>query len=262
MLHVTIAGRQAAPPLVITHDLGECAAAMADAVRRFSTTFRVYAIDLLGHGLSPRLTANQIDKVFESSVTQLKKTIGSLGFDQPPLFYGHSLGAALGTAIAARHRSAFTAMVLEDPAWLSSEQRSRHARAAQARINLTNRAETNPEELLADHDLISPDWAMTERIGIITGHLQVDPNFLRTGVTTFPEPWQELASTIRIPTLVHSSDSPEAYLGQGGIAAVDLLDNPYLTTKLSPGFGHDIRRAAPDTFHRGANAFFNGVVAV
>ena len=92
--------------------------------------------------------------------------------------------------------------------------------------------------------------------------MHVDTNFLRTGITTFHEPWQELASVIRIPTLVQSSDSPDAYLGQAGIAAVGMLDNPHLTTKLSPGYGHYIRRSAPDTFHRGANAFFNAALAV
>ena len=48
------------PTVVLLHGLGDSGDCWPDAVRRWSPTYRVVGLDLLGHGRSPRFTPEQL----------------------------------------------------------------------------------------------------------------------------------------------------------------------------------------------------------
>src|SRR6476661_7368723 len=50
----------AAPTLVLLHGLGDSGDCWPDAVRRWSTDYRVVGVDLLGHGRSPRFAPSEL----------------------------------------------------------------------------------------------------------------------------------------------------------------------------------------------------------
>lgn len=76
--------------------------------------YRAYALDLLGHGESPR--PNGFDGYhYHSLYSHLCDWIAGLELDQPPVLIGHSLGGCLSLQYALDHQERVKALVLADP---------------------------------------------------------------------------------------------------------------------------------------------------
>jgi len=108
-LHVRRWG-QRGPFIVMLHGLGASGRFWRPIAEGLSDQYRVVAPDLLGFGLSPW---PNVDYTVEEHLDALDVTLAAEQFDrQPLLLVGHSLGASLALAWAARHPSRCAGLVL------------------------------------------------------------------------------------------------------------------------------------------------------
>ena len=90
------------PPLVIVHGLYGDSVSMAPLAEKFADTFRVIAIDALGHGASPR----PVGFTLEDQALAINALIESLGYDSVTL-----LGVSMGSYLAAQTAILYPARV-------------------------------------------------------------------------------------------------------------------------------------------------------
>lgn len=86
------------PPLVLVHGITESSAMWAPLVADLATTHDVIAVDLRGHGRSPK--GDGYDPM--TLATDVHDTITALGVEAPTLI-GHSLGGVVVSAYAAAY---------------------------------------------------------------------------------------------------------------------------------------------------------------
>lgn len=111
--HYRLEGPADALPLVLVHGatvpLWEFDFLVPELVR---AGFRTLRFDLYGHGLSDRPAVDYTLELFERQTLELLEAVG---FPQPAAILGHSLGAAVASAIAARQPARVDRLVLVAP---------------------------------------------------------------------------------------------------------------------------------------------------
>lgn len=109
-----ISGASDAPALVLLHGLGDDGGTWEVVGAEFGRHFRVFAIDLRGHGLSDRPGAYS----FELMRDDVLGVMDQLGLDQVNLL-GHSMGGTVAYLIAEEEPGRIERLVLEDtpPPW-------------------------------------------------------------------------------------------------------------------------------------------------
>src|SRR6476469_4791349 len=90
-LAYTRSGRPDAPPVLLLHALGSSAATWDAVVPALADTFRVYALDLRGHGHS----ADPRRHSFELMRDDVVGFLDALGLDRVTVV-GHSMGGMVG----------------------------------------------------------------------------------------------------------------------------------------------------------------------
>ena len=113
--HYVVAGE--GRPLLLIHGLGASAATWRDNIGPLSETFRVYAVDMPGHGDSDKL---DVDYSTDNIVRYLAQLTETLSIDRPAMI-GHSISGALGIVAALRHPDLFSSLVLVGSAGLGKE---------------------------------------------------------------------------------------------------------------------------------------------
>jgi len=128
--HYRIDGASGATPLVLVHGatvpLWEFDFLVPELLRAGFQTLR---FDLYGHGLSDRPA---VDYTLDLFVAQTLELLAAVAFPQPAAILGHSLGAAIAAAVAARAPDAVGEIVLVAPL-LNFNARSKWARAFKRR---------------------------------------------------------------------------------------------------------------------------------
>ena len=105
-------------PLLLLHGLGASVATWRDNIGPLSQAFRVYALDLPGHGDSDK---PDIDYNADNRVLQfIARTVESIGMDRPAII-GSSIGGALALMMALRHPDMVSRLVLVDSASLGRD---------------------------------------------------------------------------------------------------------------------------------------------
>ena len=234
------------PTLLALHGLTDSGPCWADLVERLGSSYRIVAPDALGHGESDRFTPEQLasDDPIEPMYESLETLLAELG---PSLLIGHSMGAALGGALAARRPDLVRAAVLEDPGWMDElpwgdPEEVTAERVADARFARDD-ADAAIEQCRAEH----PTWPESELRPWAQAKADADEDFLRAGVALLRTPWREIVSAIRPPTLVVTGDR-EVILNpvtRGEIAEL----NPALDVRVVEGAAHCVRRDRGDAFH-------------
>ena len=114
------------PPMIFVH--GWCCdrSHFAPQFDHFATRHAVVAMDLRGHGDSGRPEARSGSYDMDVLAGDVLSVAGAVGFDRPVLV-GHSLGALIGLACAAR-AGAIRALVMVDPAPITNERAKRFFR--------------------------------------------------------------------------------------------------------------------------------------
>lgn len=104
-------GPAKAPPAVLLHALGMDSSDWAHVAAALTPSWRVYALDLRGHGASARPGSYTIEEV----TADLAAFLDALDLDSVVLG-GHSIGAPPSYLYAARHPGRVARLFLEDPA--------------------------------------------------------------------------------------------------------------------------------------------------
>ncbi|MFN8592082.1 MAG: alpha/beta hydrolase [Thermomicrobiales bacterium] len=104
------AGR-AAPPVVLLHGIGSRAQSWWPVTDSLADRFRVYAVDLRGHGSSGKPEQGYL---FEDYAADLDAILDTLALEEPRIV-GASLGALITLIWASARPGRAAALVLEDP---------------------------------------------------------------------------------------------------------------------------------------------------
>lgn len=237
--------------LILCHGVTDSAASLDELIRRFSTTHRVVAFDSLGHGHSPSFTGETLADPIEAARLALEQSIAPLVAKYGrAIAVGHSMGAALLSRAAADHPEWFTGLILEDPAWLTTEQAARYRANGPAEAKRIGDMVGRERETIDTINVDYPLWPRTELAGWLQAKLNVDLDFVATGAVGYTEPWQTWLGELTVPTLVLSSDGDDTLLNRDGLRLIDSLANPALTTMFVPGLRHTMRRDNPAAFHQ------------
>ena len=114
-------------PLVLLHGVGLNADAWDGQVDLLSEHFELIAIDMPGHGQSPRLVSANALQDYSNSIIEAIKSL-----DEPVLLAGHSMGAMIALDIAVRYPEQVLAVAALNAVYQRSEEASKavHSRAA------------------------------------------------------------------------------------------------------------------------------------
>ncbi len=233
-------GNPAAPALLLVHGLTESAAAWPDAVARWSSRYHVLAVDLRGHGASPRWDDDSLTRAPQTMQEDLERVISSL--PEPPVVVAHSLGGLMSLRVGVARPDQVRALVLEDvarptghwgPASWFVEHQERFLDAFAADGGAAERERMRHETSWSDAEI--EEWARCKE--------QVDRRFIREGTYLGEADLVSAVNQLTIPTL---------YLApRHGDMAPDPSDvtNPLVRLVLIDGVGHCVRRDAPETYH-------------
>ncbi len=238
--------------VVLLHGLGDSGDCWPDAVRRWSPTYRVMGVDLLGHGRSPRFTGAQLaspdpmEEMYAATEATLARVAAAQG--GPVLVVGHSMGGGLAGALAARRPDLVAATVLEDPAWRDPAERVQPRGIVHERIAECRAFADDPDAQLAKGRADNPTWPDVELGPWVESKAQVDLAFLDLGIANLLEPWDDLTSAISVPTLVLLAERGGPVSPAVRLRAAE-LGNPQVEIRVVDGAGHCVRRDRPDAFH-------------
>lgn len=104
------AGDPDAPPVVLLHALGDDRSGWDRVTRELADTYRVYALDLRGHGRSDWPGTYS----FEAMRDDVAGFLDALAIDRAVLV-GHSMGAGVAGMVAQQRPHQVAALVLEEP---------------------------------------------------------------------------------------------------------------------------------------------------
>ena len=240
-----------APDVVLLHGLTEAGTAWPDAVARWGASWRMHAPDQRGHGTSPRVATEDLDRLLDVLVDDLLTLLDDL--PAPAAVVGHSLGGRVAVVAALRRSERFACLVLEEPALDAgpigydrvdadrfAEEQERFLAtfddgAAAAEIVRMRSATTWTEAEIIE-------WAACKRLvdRRMIAHLSLGA-VRRTASL----------DALQVPTLVIAA--------AGGPLAPDpaQVTNPFVRVELLDGVGHCVRRDAPDRFHAIVDPFLN-----
>lgn len=226
------------PALLLVHGLTEAGTAWPHAVERWSPTWHVHAVDLRGHGGSPRFDTAAASRMLDTFVNDLVETLRALG---PATVIGHSLGGRVAAIAATRAPDLVRALVLEDPALTQGTVTPPGFADEQHTFldRFDNPADAGREKVLMRRNTTWTDdeidrWA--ECKPHVDRHM-IDQ--LELGQVNASDVFTEL----RCPTLVlYDADGPFAKHSVP-------TSNPSVDVRYLDGVSHCIRRDDPTTYH-------------
>jgi pimeloyl-ACP methyl ester carboxylesterase len=213
--------------------------------------YRVLAVDLRGHGASPRTVPSL--SITDLAADVAETVAAELGADPPQsprpaveLLVGHSLGALVALQLVTADPGFARRLVLEDPPGPNSFDWAEVADGVEADTHL---AATDPAALRRDLEAANPTWRPGEAERRVADLVDCDGQAiaaaLRDGVP-FDLPAALLAAT-PLPILMLLADEALGSLltGLDRKAAVEALPNG--TTRVLPA-GHSAHREALDAW--------------
>ncbi|MFI6770749.1 type I polyketide synthase [Streptomyces sp. NPDC050355] len=243
-------GHPDSPPVVLLHANAASAASWQRVAAALTDRFRVYALDLRGHGSSfrpaPALGAYGLRAVADDVLAFLE----AMGLHRP-LLIGHSWGAAVALVLAAGAETglpcpALWGLVLEDPPTeLSPAATGRHLRDLLRATGLS--VDVLRETIAVAH----PNWDETDVASLAEGLSQADPAVVRGLMADGARsgPLMPLLARLGVPVLLLRAD-PRC----GGL----LADEDWKAARRSlppgsialdlPGVPHEVHRAELDRF--------------
>ena len=107
-------GEPGAPPMVLLHGLTEAGTTWPDAVAHWGAGWRMLAVDLRGHGESPRFRDDQLADTAAVVLDDVLRVLD--GVAGRVALVGHSYGALFALKAALARPDRVRGVVLEDPA--------------------------------------------------------------------------------------------------------------------------------------------------
>ena len=240
------------PTLVLLHGLGDSGDCWPDAVRRWSPTWRMVGVDLLGHGRSPRFTAQQrsapdpLEEMYAAAEATVARIVAVAG--RRAVLVGHSMGGGIAGALASRRPDLVQAAVLEEPAWRDPELRVQPEQVVRDRIAECQDFAADPGGQRAKGRADNPTWPEIELDPWTESKSEVDLDFLALGIANLLEPWDDIVRRITVPVLaIRGSDS--ALITTQIADRARALGNQHLELVTVDGANHCVRRDQPDAYH-------------
>ena len=252
--------------IIAIHGLAESAATLTAAARHWRAAgFRVLAVDVRGHGESPRWTPELLrEHPGDVIVRDLERTLDPLVFDidvdidHAPIFvYGHSSGGSAAAALAADRIASVTAVVLEDPFWRLPVTRHQDREVArEATANLARLQGMSDRERQAEQASREPQWRAEELPAWSLAKERTDIRLVENGDVIPSTPWP------RILEVLHAADIPvliiTGTISIGTTEAHQEIDRAHGAEVLVyEGATHFVRRDMPERFLADVDAFLS-----
>ena len=106
-----VEGPESGPPLILFHGVLRTWQDYVPLIPSFGWRWQVFAMDHRGHGKSQRASGKYQVRDFVRDAVQFVRDI----VEEPVVIYGHSLGAMVAAAVAARLPDKVRGIVMEDP---------------------------------------------------------------------------------------------------------------------------------------------------
>ena len=210
------------------------------------------AVDLRGHGDSPRFTEPELGRAPRVWLDDLLEVL--VEFPSPPVAVGHSLGALLVLRAAATRPELVRGIVLEDPARPAGNWRPDPKLVREQELFLDGFARGTAAEKARMR--VDTRWTHAEIDAWADCKPQVDRRMIREGLYLGSDDWAELFTRVAVPTLLVLP-----FDGGTSSAAID-LGNPLVEERAVPGVGHCVRRDDPGTYHAVVDPFLERVSPV
>lgn len=211
--------------------------------------FRCYAVDLLGHGNSPK--PDEIEAYhFDSLSWHFSHWFETLALAQPAVLIGHSLGGFLSLHHAARYPESVSELILIDP-FYDSKQLSPLLRAVNRRPSLVEKAMRLIPPWVVNkvmHWDLKPmnGYSQSVRRQIAEDYKRVSPHFIQ--ITHSLPDWDSAMEKIEHSTLVLWGDSDITLKPQSFPKLVERL--PGAESQVISDCGHQPHLAKPETFNQ------------
>ena len=212
--------------------------------------YRVLAVDLRGHGVSPRTQAglsvsDLADDVAETVEAGTATAAGAVPVVRVDLLVGHSLGALVALELVGRRPGFARRLVVEDPPGSGSIDWAALAAGIEAD---TRRAVTDPDALRRDLEAANPAWPPGEAERRVADLADCDGQAiaaaLRPGVR-FDLPALLAAAPLPVLLLLAEEALGSSLHGLDRKAAIEAMRDG--TTRVLPA-GHSVHREALDTW--------------
>ncbi len=235
--------------MVLLHGLTESGAAWPDAVRRWQGAYHLVAVDLRGHGLSPRFDDEQLRRtcvVWVSDVVDLLRSM-----EGPHVLVGHSLGGLLALRAAAAEGTMVRGLVLEDPARPSGEPLPDPVFVAHQEEFLNRFADGGRSE--RERMRVESSWSAEEIDAWAECKPQVDRRMIRQGLVLGDAAWETVFNRLTVPTLLVAPEDSDMAPDERAIT------NPLVRVCRIVGVGHCVRRDDPNAYHALVDPFLAAI---
>jgi pimeloyl-ACP methyl ester carboxylesterase len=247
-IHLTRTGGKK-PPLVLAHGFTDDGLCWTDFALKFELLYDLIMVDAIGHGESSRIPK---DGKFDM-VDDLYKVIQELGLQKPTLI-GHSMGALVGSGLAALYPDLLSNLILEDVPWFDGlppvkpEKNDKEEKEKFPDI-VTKLQQGTLKEAVKFSKKYNPHWVDTMHEHWARSKMKFDLNLYSI---KWPEPpkWKSIASHITCPTLLLTGDVSKGALVTPKLALEALKLMPKAEWGAVPGAGHCIRYEQFDTYVR------------
>lgn len=246
-------GSPDAPPVVLLHgvfDSADCWFPVMEELAHFG--YRPIAIDLPGHGQSPRTGGALSVQAMASAVHE---TLLDLNL-KSAVVVGHSMGGLVAHEIALTLPDSVDSLILEDPAW------SLHTDPHTAPPFLAERAHQlrtwPPAQILSEGRTKHPSWDERDISGWLTAKIEVDPDLLIGSQDwhghTGPGKWTGYNGHVLLITAGAMSASPpvlnDAIVTDSMVGDARASLGSRLRHVSIDNVGHNIRKDAVDDYIR------------
>ena len=255
--------------VIATHGVGDSAASLADIATHFGHEFRVYLVDLLGHGHAPRLSAKQLQDPFASVAEHFERDlvqiINAAPGGVPVIVMGHSFGGAVAAHVARRNPQLIDALVLEDPALLTEAQAQRYRDDAPQLVARMHAQGDAPAEAISNLIPDYPAWSTAEYTGWAQAKALVDINLLETGVvgtTVSGVDGEDILPNLSMPTLLLTGDGHDVLFGAHRLeqALTSPVSKRLVEGMTISGASHTVRRDKSAEFFAAVDSFLDRVL--
>ncbi|TQM96831.1 pimeloyl-ACP methyl ester carboxylesterase [Ornithinimicrobium humiphilum] len=225
--------------VVLVHGLTDAGTAWPDLVQHWGDRWDVHAVDLRGHGESPRFTDAELADAPAVMLADLVAVIDDL--PEPAALVGHSLGGLLSLRATLARPDRVWALVLEDPARPTGAQPDPDFLAHNEEF--LESVDADPEKEIR-RMAVETIWSRSEIEAWAACKPLVDRDYIRRGLHLGDPVWEGLFNALMVPTLlVLPPDAPMA-------PRAEAVHNPLVRTAVVADAGHCVRRDQPGEYHR------------
>lgn len=244
-------GETSNPTIVLLHGLTDAGTTWPDAVRRWQGGYHLIAVDLRGHGRSPRFEPDQLTRCYQWWLSDTLDLLSTL--DSAPVVVGHSLGGLFALRAAAARPELVRGLVLEDPARPPGAPTPDPEFVAMNEAFLDSFADGGQTQ--RDRMRAESRWAADEIDQWAASKPLVDRAMIHDGLTLGDGTWEPVFNGLTVPTLlVAPTDSPMA-------PDPALITNPLVQQVRLDGVGHTVRRDDAQAYHAVVDPFLAAVTA-